>query len=1119
MNDKEEQQARLLSLLGPKIYARAVFYYKRRAILQPKHQSQSPDTFEALIRGSESRPYTTRVSFNEKNEIIDAQCSCPYPGYCKHIGALALFLYENLLYKDSYQKNAENETTQQTKTFENNHFTDFSKQKNIYTKEITFAWDNIQPDSNTDKDLLPQKTAGKFSLVFALSWDIFENDWYIRAAAQYIKKDGSLGRIEKYKEEKISKPIEWQKKILLDSITTQFDAYSRNHFVNSPLVKQLNLLDQLDNIPLYFEDDRNALIKLHKFSTKKITLQFAAKKQLNDQIFFDGFLRIFVPASVRKKTEKKHLSYIYLYDPKKIVYLSNKAFFIDTQNGFLIDFQATIQDIHFLETIFSVNHFFHYANIESFKKNAEQQKIKSIVIDFDFQGVWHYYPEPSLILELHKYFPIYINKTNYSTERIAYYFKYKTNISDQSSEKEMEVSRNEKDYILHLPNIKGNAIHLIHRDKNKETDLINFFQSLLAKSTAVIQYDKRKSSNRAISQEWSLDTQEFLMLFAYDLLNNNIQIRIDKTPVARQAKINIIVSSGIDWLDIHAQADENRLKKYLFNWQDIEKGFLRDNNQFIFLSQQDIKKLQKLRHWGMNEKGQMKVSKHNIGLLSDISEDIDNPDQEDIAHAKKFLSKLKKFREIKQLSPPKSFQGSMRPYQREGYQWLHFLYEYQLNGILADDMGLGKTVQTIALLTKLFEQKKISNVLIVVPVSTMANWKNEWHTFAPGISVYQHQGIKRYDKIKKITKNQVTLVSYHTLRNDLELFQQKEFDYLIMDESQNIKNPTSQIHRAIREVSAKHKLSLTGTPLENNTMDIWAQMQVLHPGILGTQKEFKNRFTNPIEVNQNHETSAMLRQMIYPFLLRRKKEDVLKDLPPKEEIVYYCDMTPKQHEVYNQHAAYFQAKLLNMIDTDVPKGTKAMEILHALLRMRQISIFPELADKRFKNIPSAKFDAFKDLLADIIDGGHKVLIFSQFVQVLSILQEYLNKEKIKYSYIDGQTRNRQKQIDNFQKKKDIQVFLLSLKAGGVGINLTAADYVVLFDPWWNPAVESQAIDRSHRIGQKQKVLAYRLITKDTIEEKVLELQQKKKGLIEDIITEESNIFKSLTKDDIRHLFS
>jgi SNF2 family DNA or RNA helicase len=461
----------------------------------------------------------------------------------------------------------------------------------------------------------------------------------------------------------------------------------------------------------------------------------------------------------------------------------------------------------------------------------------------------------------------------------------------------------------------------------------------------------------------------------------------------------------------------------------------------------------------------------------------------------------------------------LRSYQAAGFEWLRFLGEYGLAGCLADDMGLGKTVQTLALLLTLKDENQLNTSLLVVPVSAVLNWEMEIKRFTPGLTVYRHLGINREKDFALWENHDLVITSYATLRNDIEIFKDFHFDYILLDESQAIKNLAAQVSKAVKVLNGSHRLALSGTPIENNSMELWSWFDFLMPGFLGTQQWFKKQWALPVEKYKDSRKAGLLKEMLYPFILRRKKEEVEKELPEKTEIAAPLHMDERQLKVYVQTAKYYSDEVTRIID-EKGLAKSSFKILEGMLRLRQICLFPQLVDEKYETVPSVKFDHFTEMLEDILSEGHKVLVFSQFVRVLSIIKRYFDREKISYAYIDGSVDavKRGKVIKAFQEDDTIGVFLLSLKAGGVAINLTAADYVIIFDPWWNPAVEAQAIDRTHRIGQTKRVIVYRMVVKNTIEEKMLELQEQKKELVEKLITSETKAFKNLTKDDIIKLF-
>ena len=441
-------------------------------------------------------------------------------------------------------------------------------------------------------------------------------------------------------------------------------------------------------------------------------------------------------------------------------------------------------------------------------------------------------------------------------------------------------------------------------------------------------------------------------------------------------------------------------------------------------------------------------------------------------------------------------------------------------GILADDMGLGKTIQTLSFLLKQKENGNQTPSLVVLPTSLVHNWCNEARKFAPALNVLVHTGVGRRKELEYFTKFDLILTTYGIVRQDIKQLKDFPFHYVILDESQMIKNPESKTAKAIRKLVSSYRLSLTGTPIENTVMDIWSQMAFLNPGLLGNEAFFKRFYVTPIEKNKDAKRSAKLKRIISPFILRRKKNQVEQDLPPKIEKLQFCEMADEQEKLYEDIKNTYRNYLMELISQNTLKKNK-LNILTGLQKLRQIAIHPKLVEPdNFELKHSGKYKEVKRLLKQVIETeGSKVLIFSQFVKMLQLLRKDLDEEKIRYNYLDGMTKDRQSQVDSFQKDESIKVFLISLKAGGVGLNLTAADYVFILDPWWNPAVENQAIDRSHRIGQKRTVFYYKFITKDSIEEKIVALQRRKAKLSDDIISVEEDIYKSLDVGELEDLLA
>lgn len=473
--------------------------------------------------------------------------------------------------------------------------------------------------------------------------------------------------------------------------------------------------------------------------------------------------------------------------------------------------------------------------------------------------------------------------------------------------------------------------------------------------------------------------------------------------------------------------------------------------------------------------------------------------------------------EIPSATLPKGLNAELRTYQKKGFDWLETLREHSIGGILADDMGLGKTLQTLALLLKEKERKVKEPSLVVMPTSLIYNWLAESRKFTPDLNILIQTGSNRTKNPANFTLYDVIFTTYGLVRQDLKILKDFPFNYVILDESQMIKNPSSKTSKAVKELTAAHRLSLTGTPLENTLMDLWSQMTFLNPGLLGSERFFKDHYTIPIEKEGDEKKVEQLKTLLHPFILRRTKEQVASELPPKVEHHHFCEMTADQKKLYEETKNAYRNYLLDMGTKEF--GKNKFNVLQGLQKLRQIAIHPGLVEEGAgKTLESSgKYQEFKRLLEEVLAKDSKVLVFSQFVRLLRMLEEELKKQGVVYSYLDGSTKNRQAVVNQFQNNKNNKVFLISLKAGGVGLNLTSADYVFILDPWWNPAVENQAVDRSYRIGQTKTVFSYKFITRDTIEEKIVKLQERKAKLSSDIVGVEDEIFKTMNADDMMAL--
>ncbi len=584
--------------------------------------------------------------------------------------------------------------------------------------------------------------------------------------------------------------------------------------------------------------------------------------------------------------------------------------------------------------------------------------------------------------------------------------------------------------------------------------------------------------------------------------------------------ISFKVSSGIDWFDVKAVVNYGDLAVDLKTIRQAikrrEKYVKLADGTIGALPPEWIERYHHLLALGEEHGDELRFSSHHITMLDQLLTEADRAQADAVFEQRR--SKLRSFDRIQPHPLPTTFQGELRPYQKFGYDWLHFLREYGFGGCLADDMGIGKTVCTLAFLESLYEEESEAHAsLIVMPRSLLFNWQREAQRFTPQLQVYVHADQNRTDDSDQFGAHDLVLTTYGTMLRDVELLRNYQFNYVILDESQAIKNPLAETSKAARLLRGDHRLVLTGTPVENSTLELWSQFAFLNPGLLGNVEYFREQFVTPIERQQNGETAQFLRKMVYPFILRRTKDQVAADLPPRSEEILTSEMEPTQRKLYNKQRDYYRALLLHLIDDDGINDAR-MKILEGLLRLRQICNHPRLVDAKFKGT-SGKFELLFETLETLQAEGHRALVFSQFVQMLAIVREALDARGVPYCYLDGQTRDRQSVVDRFQNDTSVPFFLISLKAGGVGLNLTAADYVIHIDPWWNPAVEMQASDRTHRIGQDKPVFVYKLIARDSVEEKILQLQEHKRVLVEQVIGAEGGVFKSLTREDIEVLFS
>jgi len=612
------------------------------------------------------------------------------------------------------------------------------------------------------------------------------------------------------------------------------------------------------------------------------------------------------------------------------------------------------------------------------------------------------------------------------------------------------------------------------------------------------------------------------------LTADNWHVEADGQLYRQPGEIRIEVTSGIDWFELHGAADfggqQIKLPELLGALRRGDRTVRLDDGTFGVLPEQWLQKYGLLAEMGTAAEDYIRFGKTQVGLLDALLASQPQATCDEVFEQAR--QRMRNFDGLRPTDPPAGFVGTLRPYQREGLGWMEFLRDFSFGGCLADDMGLGKTVQVLALLESRRELRSsasspsepgaIGPSLVVAPRSLIFNWKEEAAKFAPNLRVLDHTGIGRSKSADAFANYELILTTYGTLRNDAAFLKDVKFDYVVLDEAQAIKNASSESAKAARLLGGGHRLALSGTPVQNHLGELWSLFEFLNPGMLGTARAFQA--TGAVTRALDEQTRQILSRALRPFILRRTKQQVAKDLPQRLEQTIHCELDPAQRKLYDELREHYRQSLLSRIAREGINRAK-IQILEALLRLRQAACHPGLIDKSKTALGSAKLDSLLAQLSEVMDEGHKALVFSQFTSFLSIVRERLDKDKVHYEYLDGQTRNRALPVERFQTDDNCKLFLISLKAGGLGLNLTAAEYVFLLDPWWNPAVEAQAIDRAHRIGQTRQVFAYRLIAKDTVEEKVLQLQQTKRDLADAIISADNSLIGKLGREDLEMLLS
>lgn len=1017
------------------------------------------------------KPLPLEVGFRPSQGKIDWECECGATAPCAHWWALILKLdRDGLLPREESvsrlrtRLSPEEAEGQMEETEENRGG---SEQPDLFSGLSLFS----------DVDPFEEKGDDRYEPVLQIYQEETEGYLALRPMVRHIYSDRKEGNILPWKREKLTLELgEEEEKLVFALLRSPHPPAA------------IGYTDKLDILPLCY-GTRGAPLAPMAFDNLLITFR------LHNYIPDRGV--VFQPRFTLRRGEEC------LAGPllrKELEIEEGSLLYLKKREGELLFLPRNRESSYFIKLLLSRSGGFLEKDLIGLRKMARRLDIQSVNLDTEGLSVKVQTPEPQPILKI---------RTRSEKTEIFFYFRY----DDQ------EIPAQQLENFKALQ--KGDKILIYQRDRDREKKRLTQLTNILE---GELQYERGYYSGYLAGEETEdlrlgLSLGEFLTHYGPVLTDAGAEIQLEDRPITRGEGLNFSLTKDRDLLKVDARVtlDEEEIQ-IMLDRHFSELGLVRAGGRYIALDAETLERLDRLRRQGMSSQGELETTLANIPVLETLSGALEEKESDLIGENLDALRRLESVGTIEPSPLPDRLGTTLRHYQEHGYNWLRFLHRYGLGGCLADDMGLGKTVQTLALLQKLKEEGVLQTSLLITPVVTLPNWEGELKKFTPEINYLCHSGRNRAEHADYFEGLDLIIVSYQTVRYDIDLFLDREYDYVILDEGHYIKNASSQTFRAIKRLRSRHRLSLTGTPIENNTSELWSQMTFLNPGLLGTMGEFQERFAIPIEKQHDEDAAFLLRKTVFPFILRRKKEEVATDLPPREEILHYLDMSGPQAEVYERQKEFYRALVDGLIEREGLQKA-SIEIFSYILKMRRLAIHPPMVGEEYRDTPSCKMEALVNLLEKLQGEDHKVLIFSQFLGTLESLRRLCETRHWLYAHITGETEDRKEEIDRFQHNPEVRIFLLSLKAGGIGINLTAADYVVLFDPWWNPAVERQAVDRAYRIGQKRKVITYKFITRNTIEEKILAMQEEKKDLADKIITEDQGFVKQLTGREILNLFS
>jgi len=1070
---------------------------------------EEPDRLRVFVLGDEPMPHEVRLYSRDGQVYWSCECGAAEP--CLHLAALIVRSEDLALPEDHWRRTVFPETDQ-APSADPDPFTG-----GLFDPEPSVTEDGAAADPPSEnagpadyelslfpgdlfdeahrehqdiplfqglpeEDMVLRQETPRYDLIFTLTGTPGEGVM-VRPALLRLREGRRSGGITRYKASRPVTPLRPEQQTLLDRLTAEEE-------------ETLPLDDCMAEVlgqPELHTTDKKVLTVLE---ARSLEVAFRFQELLGDD-------RPLYCPEFRFRDDEGEVQFS-LSDRSQLFVRGGRVFCLDSGRAVLAVLPEDTNTSFFLNLLLSKSQGFLAADIRGIIRLGGNLNNHCMELNENFPPVSIRRAEPSPLLKL---------RSRQDKTEVFFFFRYGS----------ADVAYQDRVYWLPPGEPEGGGVLVVHkRNRDAEGEQVKQIIDQITDHLAFEKgyYARLVNENEDGDLRLDLPLKDFLTFYADTLNGRGVELYLEDRKISTGGAVRYSVRSETDWLEVDALVEEpdvEELRSLFFDDHYQTLGLISTGRSYVRLSEGELRQLEYLRRQGMNDDGQLEASQVNFSLIDHIYEQVVDREDSPVEDVIEQGRTLREAADQAPLTQPENLNATLRPYQLTGYNWLLRLHGMSCHGCLADDMGLGKTLQTLSLLQNLKEAGTLTTSLLVAPVVTLANWERELERFTPDLTCTRHAGSGRSDSADAFRQFDLVIVSYHTLRNDVDLFLDLEFDYIILDEAHYIKNASSVIFKAIRSLRSRHRLSLTGTPIENNTMELWSQFNFLNPGLFGSQKDFQNRFAQPIEKKNDTEALQILRDTVSPFILRRKKEDVLDDLPPKEIIVHYSEMTDSQAELYRKYRDYYRARVKGLLDEKGMAGS-SIEIFQFILKLRQIAIYPPMAGPEGVHAGSCKMDALTTWLDEILEEDHKILIFSQFLGTLEAMGEHCRHQHWDYSMITGQTPDRAEEIRRFQEEEDVRIFLLSLKAGGVGINLTAADYVVLFDPWWNPAAERQAIDRAHRMGQTRKVISYKMIVRDTIEEKILRLQEQKTALMEGIIQDDRSFFGSLGEEDLVGLF-